>query len=401
MQRRDYYQISAFVFSLASHLIAFVQFKINFANLGVPERWFLQFSLLMGLSLAFAVLQFLLHRKEPALLLALLARVVILLVATYPLGNYVNVRLTLLTALTVEVMIYLETPANFVIAALVIAATLLVQKPFRPWKAEIPRLTLDNLLFTGFYPVTVMVLSYFLKYLRRLAVERRKLLEQLRQASANLVEANIRLQEYVLAGEDKAVLVERERISRELHDTIGYTLMNIIATMKASIELSRRDPEKLREFLAQTVEQAQKGLADTRGALRAMRSAKGPGPSIINAVRRLVDAFARTHITITAEFSNIPWSFGEEVDGIIYRIVQEGIVNAIRNGNADQIKIHFFQDEQKLNITVDDNGRGAEEIVEGIGLSGIRERLQKVSGGMSAANLTGGFRLYTWIPMGG
>lgn len=401
MLKRDYYLWSALLFSLASHCIAFMQFSINFHNLNVPQRWFLQFTILAAGSLACAVLQFLLFRREGARIGFLVLRLLLLFIATYPLGNYVNVRTTLLTSLVFEIMIYYPVPASYILSSVLIAASLLLRKTGPSWEQQVGSITLDNLLFMGFYPIVIMVLGAFLKNAQRLAAERKKLVELLRQASTNLVETNIRLQEHVVRSEEQAKLLERERISRELHDTIGYTLMNIIATMKASMELAKSDTEKMRDFMTQGIEQAQKGLAETRTALRTLRSTTPQPLSLIAVMNRLVAAFKDTHIAVRAQYSNIPWSLGEEIDSTIYRIVQEGITNAIRHGNANEINIHLSFDAGKISVTISDNGSGAGEITEGIGLAGIRERLNGLAGGLSAGNSGGGFLLYAWIPLQG
>ncbi len=398
MQKRDFYLWSALLFSLTSHVVAFLQFSINFPNLGLPARWFLQFTILAAGSLLCAVAQFLLHPRGAPQALILLLRLLLLFIATYPLGNYINVRTTLLTSLVFECMIYFTLPLGLAVSIAVIAASLLLRSSGPSWEQPAGSISLDNLLFMGFYPLVVMVLGATLKVAQRLAGERKRLVEQLRRASRNLVETNIALQEHVMRGEERATLLERERISRELHDTIGYTLMNIIATMKASLELSKSDTDRMREFMTKGIEQAQMGLAETRSALRALRSTTPQRLSVIAAVDRLVAAFKDTHIVVSARYSNIPWYFSEEVDEAIYRIVQEGITNAIRHGNATEITVHLSFDGQRIGVTVGDNGGGAAEIREGIGLAGIRERLTRLQGGLSAGNAAGGFLLYAWIP---
>ena len=85
----------------------------------------------------------------------------------------------------------------------------------------------------------------------------------------------------------------------------------------------------------------------------------------------------------------------------IYRIVQEGITNAIRHGNAAEIAVNLSFDGKKIGVAVRDNGSGAGEIKEGIGLAGIRERLARFAGELSVGNSAGGFVLYAWIPFAG
>ena len=122
--------------------------------------------------------------------------------------------------------------------------------------------------------------------------------------------------------------------------------------------------------------------------------------SLISSVDRLAGAFKDTHIAVAAHYSNMPWSFTEEIDATIYRIVQEGITNAIRHGNATRIDINLSLDGSRIGVAVLDNGVGTAEITEGIGMAGIRERVSQLGGGLSAGNSAGGFLLSAWLPFG-
>jgi signal transduction histidine kinase len=399
--KRDTYLWSAILFSAASHIVAFLQFSISFASLQLPERWFLQFAILVGASFACALLQFLLRRSEVVQAVLLFVRLLVLFIATYPLGNSTTVRTTLVASFVFETMIYYAMPASMIGSLALIAASLFLRTTGPAWDRQVATVSLDSLLFTGFYPLIIMVLGAFLKNARQLAADRKTLIEQLRQASTSLVKTNIQLQEHVVRGEEQAKLLERARISRELHDTIGYTLMNIIATMKASLELSRSDTDRMREFMTKGIEQAQKGLMETREALRTLRAAVPQPLSLIETVDRLVNAFKDTHISLSAHYSNMPWSLGEEIDSTIYRIVQEGITNAIRHGNASEIAVNLSFDGKRIGVAVRDNGIGAGEITEGIGMAGIRERLTRVAGELSVENSAAGFVLYARIPVAG
>jgi len=401
MQKRDSYLWFALLFSVASHVVAFVQFSIRFPMLGFPARWQTQFGLLVAGSLACAVLQFILYRRDIAQAMLVLVRLLFLFVATYPLGNAVNVRTTLVASFVFEAMIYYPLPWALIASVGLIVASVLLRSGGSVWNVQSSSASLDTVLFLGFYPLTVMLLGFFLRNAQRLAADRKRLIEQLRQASTSLVETNILLQENVVRGEEQAKLLERGRISRELHDTVGYALMNIIVTMKASLELSHSDGERMREFMTKGIEQAQKGLADTRSALRALRAVAAQPLSLVSSVDRLAGAFKDTHIAVTARYSNMPWSFNEEIDATIYRIVQEGITNAIRHGNATRIDINLSLDGSRIGVAVRDNGSGAAEINEGIGMAGIRERVTNLGGGLEAGNSAGGFLLSAWLPFGG
>ncbi|MGA2766265.1 MAG: sensor histidine kinase [Spirochaetia bacterium] len=398
MRKRELLLWIAVAFSLLAHLIVLFQAMMSFATLGIPEDWKGQLFTLIGFSFTIGVIQFVFSQRRAALLTMILLRVIALTVAAYSLGNSPFARTALLSALVFEIVIYLELPYALSASALAISLALAAGGMARGAEA-VSLVAPGGLLPLLFFPLMVIAFGALLKRFQRLALERERLVDQLSNAGAHLMEANISMQDHILKGEEQARSLERERISRELHDTVGYTLMNIIALLKASVELAHKDLDKMSEFLQQGIAQAQNGLSETRTALRAMRAADQERTSIVRALSRLAAAFQGTHIRVSVHFSNVPWYFGAEIDPVIYRIVQEGITNAIRHGNATEIAVHLSLDAGQITVTINDNGIGAEEMIEGIGLSGIKERLRHVDGEVSAENIRGGFRLSARIPL--
>jgi signal transduction histidine kinase len=398
MRARNYLFWVALGFSAISAAIVLCELLFALVNLGVPADWRGQLIALNVSFLLLSVFQFVFFRDRLTLHALFFLRLVLFMVATYPLGASSTMRTVLLSALAFEAAIYLPAASGIAVAAIAILFSLF-------WTLSpgggFFQVSLERSLAILFYPILVTALAAILTRLQMLATERENLNVQLRTAGARLVETNIKLLDQIAKGEEQTRRLERDRISRELHDTIGYTLMNIIAVLKASVELSKKDGEKTREFLVQGIEQAQKGLAETRQALREMRSTAEDHPSIVRTISRLAEAFKETHIRVTVHFGNIPWLFGDQVDSIVYRIVQEGITNAIRHGNASEIAIHLAVDAGRVLVTINDNGCGAAAIADGIGLAGIRERLREVQGDVSAENIRGGFRLFARIPIGG
>jgi signal transduction histidine kinase len=120
------------------------------------------------------------------------------------------------------------------------------------------------------------------------------------------------------------------------------------------------------------------------------------------AIQKLISVFEQaTGVTVICEYGNIPFYFSEEIDISLYRMVQEGLTNAFRHGNATMILIHFWMTKEKtLTLRIRDNGKGVdEEIEEGIGLAGMRERLGKIQATLEARNVINGFELVANIPL--
>jgi len=80
-------------------------------------------------------------------------------------------------------------------------------------------------------------------------------------------------------------------------------------------------------------------------------------------------------------------------------MVQESLTNALRHGNATEISVHFWVMERSVRISISDNGMGSKEIVPGIGLAGMTERIAQIGGSMKAETTTFGFHVLAEIPL--
>jgi signal transduction histidine kinase len=118
------------------------------------------------------------------------------------------------------------------------------------------------------------------------------------------------------------------------------------------------------------------------------------------AIQRIAEAFqTATGVAVRIEYGNLPRFFGNGLDRFIYRFIQEGMTNAFRHGMATSIRVLFWVQDRTLSVTIHDNGRGANNLQEGIGLRGMRERVNEFSGTFKAANVADGFELIARIPI--
>lgn len=216
-----------------------------------------------------------------------------------------------------------------------------------------------------------------------------------------LSKINQDLQQYARTIDEEAISRERNRISREIHDISGYRFTNVIALMDAAISMGGRDPQRLQELYLAARNQARDGLLETRRALRALRADELHIKHGISAIYKICSVFQKvTGIKITIESGNIPNSFGPDIDMAVYRLVQEALTNAMRHGRATAVSIYFWIHDEMLEIVVQDNGIGAQQVVKGIGLSGMEERLASFGGMLETGSVAeGGFRLKAQIPL--
>jgi signal transduction histidine kinase len=220
----------------------------------------------------------------------------------------------------------------------------------------------------------------------------------------NLMDANMALQLYAHNIETESTEKERSRITRELHDMVGYALTNVIVMMNAAHVLLRDDPDSLDDLFAKTRTQAEEALAETRSTLRRLREIRPFGPIGLQAIWHLTRGFqGATGVEVRLNLGNLPWSFGRKLDAVIFRIVQEGLTNAFRHGKATRVRINLWQTEGEIIVSVLDNGRGVApgmEVADGIGLAGMRERLSEYGGDIRLRSAVDGFELLATIPYG-
>lgn len=250
-----------------------------------------------------------------------------------------------------------------------------------------------------FYELFFITLASVMRELHTHLCQQREMNARLNNAVVRLTSANLGFQQHAFVMEEESAENERKRISRDIHDTVGYVMTNIIMMMEEADSLLGDGQARVRQLLRATQSQAQAGWNEARMALRALRTLPNDEDSCIKAIQRLVKVFRQaTGIKIKLELGNIPMRFPEEIEAVVYRFVQEGLTNSFQHGRASAIDISFWMTERDLLVTLRDNGVGTSEFTEGIGLSGIRERLNPLGGTLAARNTVDGFELLIAIP---
>jgi len=240
-----------------------------------------------------------------------------------------------------------------------------------------------------------------IRYLADKMINSEATISHLNAVSTKLLLFNHRLQEHVRNSGEEAVRKDRLRFTSDLHDSSGYVFTNIIAVSDAAVSFSRMEPEKIRDTFQLIRNQAQQGLNRTRETLHMIRKLEDPVSGSIDTLFEMKAIFQEvTGIRVDIESGNMKYDYGPTVNAVLTRIVQESFTNSIRHGQASRILIHFWEFPESLTMTVSDNGIGARQIVKGIGLAGMEERLAAVGGTLEAFSPEdGGFRLKITIPL--
>ena len=223
--------------------------------------------------------------------------------------------------------------------------------------------------------------------------------------------ANTRLQRYAATLEELAISRERNRLARELHDTLAHSLSAITVQLEAVRSLWPLDPDAARDLLDKADETARRGLTEARRALRALRASPLQDIGLAPALRELaISAAERTGATLEL---HVPEQLGDDlplaVEQGVYRIAQETLENVIRHAEPHQIVVRLDRNAGRLTFIVEDDGRGidltdsqasGDDRQDQFGLRGIKERATMIGGHLQITSRAGeGTKVELVIPL--
>ena len=193
---------------------------------------------------------------------------------------------------------------------------------------------------------------------------------------------------------------ERNRISRELHDSIGHSLSTIVINLRAIEKMSGIDAEKTGEMTNSLLEYSKEALLNLRNTLTELKPSDISSKSIQISLEQLITNFSNlTSIHVNFRVSQNVWDMSESNELLVYRIVQEFLSNSAKHGNPKAINIFMSYGHSQLILSLKDDGIGSDDIVENVGLQGIRERVTESGGNIEYSSSAGnGFFMRVVIP---
>jgi signal transduction histidine kinase len=388
-----------FLVSGIGHILALILFLYNIEEVD-EEGYFYQFIIALCFSL-FLSIYLLFVQKSHTIIILFLCKMLVYIVITYPVESILPTKMLIGSAILIEISQKLDCPKNLFMSIAFLVLANLFQFIFTVLDSTTGLMGLDTFLFLNGIFSFIIVITTYLKYTHEKNEDLQNRLHQLAGAVQQLSEANIKFQQQTIDVAEKTMINERNRISREIHDSSTYALTNLKMMIEASIYLlkSNSNLPKLRNTLENGYAQALEGLKNIRIALRDMRSINRSKLYGLQAVERMVRSFeSATEVKVKTEYTNVPMSLGDSIDSFIYRFIQEGMANALRHGKASVIHIIFGLHNDTLMIKVRDNGEGSKSIEDGIGFSGMKERVKKLDGVFTAANVIDGFEIKAEIP---
>jgi signal transduction histidine kinase len=200
-----------------------------------------------------------------------------------------------------------------------------------------------------------------------------------RKQQFDLKQKNERLSHYAVTLEQLAVSRERNRIARELHDTLAHTLSGLNVQLKALDVLWNRNPQQASTMIKQMQQATHEGLQEVRSALQALRARPLEDLGLVQALKQLAQqnaAWATLDLKLQLPVQVIGLS--HEVELQLYRVAEEALHNVSRHAHATHVSLMLQQDQAGIQLIVSDDGRGFDASMQATGshygLTGMRER---------------------------
>jgi signal transduction histidine kinase len=218
------------------------------------------------------------------------------------------------------------------------------------------------------------------------SIERRMLIDELETTRRELAAVE----------RQAGVMEERSRLAREIHDTLAQGFASVVAHLEAAKGSLDHDPERVARHIESAEEVARRSLADARGLAWALRPEALSAGGLAGALERTIaSTFKGTTVGISLTVTGEVRGLHPNVEVTLLRAAQEALANARRHAAPHYVAVSlsFFDDTVTLDIADDGTGFDPEPIVPGpaggLGLLGIRERVEAIGGEVSIESTVG------------
>lgn len=225
--------------------------------------------------------------------------------------------------------------------------------------------------------------------------------EQMSRSHQELEDAHQQLQQYAQTVEQLTVDRERNRIAREIHDTVGHKMTALLVQLQLARELMNQNKPKAEAAMNICGVLARDALEEVRFSVKTIHSDEGSQQTFIASVRKLFEDFYKSaSLQTTFDLAGDPTSIPSTLQPTLIRIIQESLTNAKRHGQATHCHVILSCTLEKITLTIKDNGYGMSKVTPGFGLINMKERIEEHGGTVCFQSIhQGGFEIDVELPL--
>jgi len=260
---------------------------------------------------------------------------------------------------------------------------------------DVALITLTNGSILEIHPLILLsILAFRTLFYLLIGYTINRLAQELRAQNTRLEQANRQLARNAISMEQLAVSRERNRMARELHDTLAHTMSGMAVQLEAVETIWESDPDQARRLIKDALSQTRGGLKEARRAIQALRAAPLEDMGLLLALEHL--ARAETERGGQALMLGLPDQLpglSHEAEHTLYRVAEEALRNAVHHAGASQISLRLEVEAQRLTMLVQDDGAGFDPAgpapQDRFGLQGMQERAEAIDAQLSIKSLPG------------
>lgn len=221
-----------------------------------------------------------------------------------------------------------------------------------------------------------------------------------RDARNELAEANQQLRDHASQVEELAKTKERNRLAREIHDSLGHYLTVVNVQIGAARTVLEQDRPRALDHLSKAQALTQEGLAEVRRSVAALRASPTESRPLPEALAKLVEQWNAAGLGAKLTVSGTVRPLTPQTILTLYRATQEALTNVAKHADASSVEVQLnYRVNGGVLLSVTDNGVGSDNSEGGFGLLGVRERVQLLEGSVRVSTSAGGgFTLEIEIP---
>ena len=307
--------------------------------------------------------------------------------------GYLHILPTLYLIVVMRSCFLFESVGRWIVAGLVFI--LFIGDRYKYMSRSLPEVSAEQTHFVMHIIAEILIFGLAVFFVLQLT---NKVLSE-RQMKQKLAKVNEQLREYAQKVEELATVQERNRIARDIHDSLGHALTSLNIQMQTAVKLWEKEPIQAYSFLTQAQSLGKTAMQEVRKSVKTLRE-DAKEERLEARLETLVDDYRKgTGLFICTNICRCG-SVSKPIAKTIYHIVQESLTNIFKYAEATEVHIKLKTTPEEFNLTVEDNGKGFDlKQNSGFGLRGMQERATAVRGELQVITSVGkGCRIEVKIP---